>query len=612
MDSLPEVNPIMKNWAILRVLYVAVVLSTCGIAPGEVPAPAATGTAANPTSDAYETMLRTNAARVVEKEAPKNDKFGTTFFESEKAAYPRAFFGYLAGNREAALKYLQSEDADAKRWHEHTLGIDLFPSFTLKGQTRKYFQFKSEMEPAYVKRMFDAARIWTEQDPLHRPHPAYKGPKEKEDWTPERNDSWVDSRTTDNLTFMRDSAVYLFAEETGNEATRQRYKRHLLEHVKQMYDVGMGEWDSKNYLSHSFSPWLNIYDFAKDAEVRLAAKGALDWISAAAAVKYWRGGWQGPTKRENWRAEAWQINSAVFFAYYFDEIDNPNPSHEEAWAILSGYRPPPAVVELARKNFARPVLLQMAKPPYEGYDSKPSHEVNQPRFRETQYIGESFMIGSLPDGNLSDSHVDDVNGFSIMSRNNSRGVDYVIIGTGVTDPGRTVSSGNGKDHLVQTGSRVVWTNADPNVVFTLQLPMSATIDEPAGPAPIANSRRVIRLEGCEIILTLTRAEWKGVDEAQTRQLAEKRKMTADQIATIVGTGVGPASIDILVVEPGKQPSSAFKEPPPQQDDPYFVVPGSASAPIRQGWKKGEIVVEAGGKKFTGRVDEQGRYQFSND
>ena len=94
-------------------------------------------------------------------------KYGGTYFENEKASYPQAFIGFLKGQRAEAIKFLQQED-DAAWSKKLTLGVDWFPSFTIRSQVRKYFFFGQYLEPAYRQRMFDSARIWTERDPL--PH----------------------------------------------------------------------------------------------------------------------------------------------------------------------------------------------------------------------------------------------------------------------------------------------------------------------------------------------------------------------------------------------------------------------------------------------------------
>ena len=244
-----------------------------------------------------EAEFQQRAAAVIEYHGDR-DNYGNGYGENEKRSYPRAMFDFLAGNREKAMAFLQQEDPQPKH-HHHTEGIDYYYSFTLKGQIRKYFYFAPYLEPAYRQRMSRGAKNWTERDPLVRPHPLYgNGNGTGHDWDISNRGGWVDSRNTDNLRAMRETAVYLMAEETGNEETRRLYQEKLERYVGALYHIGMGEWDSETYHGHTFSAYLNLYDFAKDQEVKELAKAALDWMCAAAAFKYYRGGWGGPVKRD--------------------------------------------------------------------------------------------------------------------------------------------------------------------------------------------------------------------------------------------------------------------------------------------------------------------------
>ncbi|MDY7016287.1 MAG: hypothetical protein SVX43_22355, partial [Cyanobacteriota bacterium] len=320
----------------------------------------------NPFTAELEAEFQQRAQRIIRFYAnPK--QYGNTAQENEKRSYPRAMFDFLAGNRTRAIAFLQQEDSQAKE-HAHTNGIDYYFSFTLKGQIRKYFLFGQSLDPAYKQRMFDGAKKWTEQDPLTRPHPIYgKGDGTGRDWAIRRRGLWVDSRNTDNLRAMRETSVYLMAEETGNETVRQRYKQKIQRYVWALYHIGMGEWDSSIYHSHTFAPYLNLYDFAKDPEVKALAKAALDWMSTAAALKYYRGGWGGPTKRDSNGANAvYGSGAARAFHLYFGDtpLPNPKPELDALHFITSRYRPPLAVVALARKQFDKPVELLATKPIY--------------------------------------------------------------------------------------------------------------------------------------------------------------------------------------------------------------------------------------------------------
>jgi hypothetical protein len=150
-------------------------------------------------------------------------KYGGTFFENEKASYPQAFIGFVKGQRKEALRFLQQDD-DAAWSKQLTLGVDWFPCFTIRGQVRKYFFFGQYLEPAYRRRMFDSARLWTEVDPLRRPNPFWKSPDQRprtgEGWTPEYHNSWVDVRSTDNLRAPKKQATWPRLGSTRNACGR--------------------------------------------------------------------------------------------------------------------------------------------------------------------------------------------------------------------------------------------------------------------------------------------------------------------------------------------------------------------------------------------------------
>ncbi len=341
-----------------------------------------------------------------------------TYFENEKRTYGYLMAHVLGGDEEAALKHLQAQDHQHQEWHRETAGIDYYACFTLKHQMRKYFYFGDLLEPEYRRQMYEGAKKWTEKDPLRRPHYAYKGPKEG--WGPDARNSWVDVRSTENLFLMRISSVYLMAEETGNRETAALYKQHISDYAKTLYRIGMGEWDSENYHGHSIAPLLNLYDFAKDTEVKAAAKACLDFMAAVGAVKYWRGGFNGPTKRDYNHAQPFGGSAPNSLWVWFG--DHPRGKRDE-WEsdevhqITSAYRPPLAVVNLARKNFDRPVEIFAAKPPYDATTQFKVH--SRPEYLETQYIAHSYLMGSLTGGTSVDGG--DVNGFKVLAFDKEEG-----------------------------------------------------------------------------------------------------------------------------------------------------------------------------------------------
>lgn len=357
-------------------------------------------------------------ANYVIRKTARGGRYGNTFFENEKRAYGYAMLSLLGGYEEPALKMLQERDNLADRWNRNTLGIDYYPCFTLKHQMRKYFYFGSLLDPAYRKRMKDAAKVFTEKDPLNRPHYAYA---KKPGWGPDAKNSWVDIRNTDNLKLMRDTSVYLLAEEAGNAATRELYKQKLITFIATMYHTGMGEWDSENYLGHSIAPLLNLYDFATDRDVQKLAKAGLDWMAAALAVKYRRGAYNGPTRRDYNHPYPFG-GSAAFTGWQWFGNSPVRPEEFEPDAIhiiTSAYRPPTAVVHLAHKRLARPVEIVANKPEWEAW-RRP--HAKAPTYRETQYLGRTFQFGTLARG----TQAPDINGFKILVDSATRGADTIL------------------------------------------------------------------------------------------------------------------------------------------------------------------------------------------
>ncbi|KYC42964.1 hypothetical protein WA1_12720 [Scytonema hofmannii PCC 7110] len=444
-----------------------------------------------------------------------DSKYGTTSFESEKRSYPKAMIGFLAGNREKAISFLQSEDADAKS-HAHTLGIDFYSGFTLKGQVRKYFYFGKYLDPSYRQRMKRAMKVWTEVDPLTR-----RFPNRRQFWanSTDNCDTWVDCRNTDNLKAMREISVYLFAEETRNEATRKLYKERIRRNVRTLYQIGQGEWDSENYLGHAISTYVNLYDFAKDPEVKSLAKSALDWFLMSGAVKYWRGGFGGPSKRDyNQGNCVWCSLATHELGLYFGDspLADPNPSPDLVHLITSTYRPPSAVVSLARKQFQKPLELLNSKPTYENW--KPGGDA-APEFHETLYFGNTFQIGTLAQGSGGDW-----NGFKMMAFNSTRGVDYFIAATG-TDPTQISSSSIGGDRIAQYRNLIIWLNDKPKAPFQFFLPKSVKLETKKGIT-------FIGYEKTWLALTPIHLNIEGISSTATEKIL--KKYPDNQILTAIG------------------------------------------------------------------------------
>lgn len=484
----------------------------------------------NPISTKDEEQIQARARLIIESQSQKRVSAGNTYFENEKRTYGYLMAQALGERGMAAIKDLQNEDAQAKDWHRETQGIDFYAAFTLKHQMRKYFYFGDLLDKSYKQRMFQGAKSWTAKDPLRRHHHAFKKPGGG--WGPDQKDSWVDVRSTENLFLMRVTSVYLMAEETGNQQPADLYKQLILDYTKTLYRIGLGEWDSENYHGHSIPPLCNLYDFAKDKEVKLAAKACLDWLFAAGAVKYYRGGFNGPTKRDYNHVQPFGGSAACMLWVYFGNTPQPNSHWEsdEVHLITSAYRPPPAVMEFARKEFRQPVEVFSAKPQYAATTSLDSKSPAE--YLETQYLSQSYQMGSLAGGTRPGKS--DVNGFKILVYDKNVGA-RTIQGVPGSDP-RFVGSPQYQTGKVSAENRVaqyrnlaVWLVADGRSPWRWVIPESVAVQERDGITFMLCDRTFIALR------PLGTSALK-VDEAATRGIADGEKARFPAHKVLAATG----------------------------------------------------------------------------
>lgn len=558
--------------------------------------------------------------------------YGNTKGENEKRSYPYAMFDFLAGNRDDAIAFLQSEDRQAKD-NQHTAGIDYYYAFTLKGQVRKYFFLGSFLDPAYKQRMYDGAKQWTDQDPDKRSHPIYgKGDGSENGWGPKVRGGWVDGRNTDNLRAMREVSVYLMAEETGNEAVRQLYKQKLQRYVWALYNIGMGEWDSENYHGHTLAAYLNLYDFAKDPEVQQLAKSALDWLSAAGAVKYYRGGFAGPTKRDygNGNVVFGSTAASLLWHYFGDaSVPNPRPERDAIHVITSAYRPPQAIVALARKQFPKPVELLSTKPTYENW--KLGGE-DRPAYWETTFFGHTYQLGSVV-ASFADG---DVGPFKLLVNNSQRGVDFFVANTGGD---RVKPSKNRGDQIGQYRNLLIWLRPTTDTPFFFQLPKSAKAEVESGIwffqfeqtwlavyplnlqpytkvkmpnerlAKLYREEQTLRSEGQDLpytgfALEVGEEQDYGSYEQFKQRVTTQSKLNPDQLEN--GTVELRSALGQrlkLTYNLGNALPTVFRNGDRYDWTQHYDLyqPTQGQAPISLGWKQGTLRVEAGGMVFESSV-----------
>jgi hypothetical protein len=643
----------------MRPLLFAIALPVFGWAAEPTPVVPVPDELKNPWPAEWEKEFQARGEKVLKGMCAKEKASGLggrTYFENEKRAYGFLMAHAVAGEKEVAIKELEKEDAQAKQWHAGTEGIDYYACFTLKHQMRKYFLFGDRLDPKYRQRMFDGAKAWTEKDPLRRPHPAFV--KAGDGWGPDVKNSWVDVRGTENLFLMRVTSVYLMAEETDNAATAKQYKETILKYAAALYRVGMGEWDSENYHGHSLAPLLNLFDFAKDKEVKAAAKLCLDYMCAIGAVKYFRGAFNGPTNRDYSHPQPFGGSAACMLWLWFGDTPLENSAYEsdEVHVLTSGYRPPAAVVELARKNFPRPVELFASKPSYSattGNDLK-----SPPEYFETTFFGRTFQMGSLVGGTTAGKTA--VNGFKIVATDEKRGA-LVIQGTPGPDP-KFVGSAkyvdgkvSGENRVAQNGSAAVWLVKGGDSPWVWVLPPGVGVEADKGAT-------FLKCEDTWVALTPINTGDITLDEKLTGELTADPKDTlwkGHKVLSGKGSGGGYCGVAVEVADSKDYPKFTdfkaavlAKAKVILKDEDAEVKYAGASGKavklkfgakatetgvwrdgrehdwaahgkhlyrtdgdmpvIEEAWLGGTLTVRAGKKTFTGTVSEKGAATFRNE
>ena len=495
-----------------------------------------------------------------------------------------------------------------------------------------------------------------------RGHPQYgigNGPVGAS-WDPKTRGGWVDWRNTDNLRSMREVSVYLFAEETGNELVRKVYRERIRRTARAFHSIGNGEWDSPAYLGLTITGYMALYDFARDREVRLLAKGILDYLATTAAVKYFHGGASGPNTRDygTW-ASGNGGGASRFWSTWLPDPNWPVPANLADMAFFSAYRPPAAAVALANSDAPLPWELLASHPTYSNW--LPGGDA-APAFHETQYRSRDFQMGSQVEGGTGDGC-----GCKIVLAHPKRGCDYVLATTNAK--GNPCVGGN--DRIAQCRNALIWLSGSrkdaagawqgaawrilmpgdakieregPVVFLRFERcwaalhPIRCTVGEPApslidayrgkrsakpadsgGAADQPDSEYTVLpaagaaapLTGLAIELadglhfadfTAFRAAVLAKSKLQARD--DGADFAAASGARVAMTWDGQSRLPR--VERDGKPHSW------EQHRAIWQAGTTTSAPVRLGWKEGRLEINAGGHRFLGTMDlKAGTYTFEN-
>ena len=216
----------------------------------------------------------------------------------------------------------------------------------------------------------------------------------------ERNDSyniWTGEGTESQISMSRTSG-YLLAQKAlvyGNyfgsaQEKLTEMKNWILDWSARIYQVGTAEYNSSVSVVYNIIGWLNLYDFAEDNDVRLAAKAVLDYYSTEMALHYNSGFVGGAEMRGTSIAD--HSKTASFFYNWFwfspeeDEVSFAgNDFLQLIFAATSEYKPPALLVKYVQSIVEEPEFY---------LNSKPSYLLSEPSFNKQMYYRNSnYTLG---------------------------------------------------------------------------------------------------------------------------------------------------------------------------------------------------------------------------
>lgn len=192
------------------------------------------------------------------------------------------------------------------------------------------------------------------------------------------HNAWT-SEGTENHIVMERSSGYIFAMHAADYPDRfpdakekmTKMKEWISIFSKRLYQYGTGEWNSSTYQAYHINAWLNLFDFARDQQVREMAKAVLDYYAAEMALHFSWGSYGGSQKRGKGANEintsASNYLSWLWFGAHINNEEFLNAGKEYIQcmhAITSEYRPPSTLKQLAGKNIANAQFYKGNKPSY--------------------------------------------------------------------------------------------------------------------------------------------------------------------------------------------------------------------------------------------------------
>jgi len=190
----------------------------------------------------------------------------------------------------------------------------------------------------------------------------------------------------------------------------QMMKDWIMYWSKRIYETGTGEFASTIYYVYDIVPWMSLYDYAKDPEVKAAAKSVVDYYASEVALVYSQGNIGGMDMRGSGSSDKSFRGGIAFLAWLwygdtptsdFETLkemyfrDKTKEALHTTYGAMSSYRPPQLAVMLANNKFQIPAMY---------YNSKPGYLLENPSYiKSTFYRDSQYQLGAgyIPYGGWS-------------------------------------------------------------------------------------------------------------------------------------------------------------------------------------------------------------------
>lgn len=256
--------------------------------------------------------------------------------------------------------------------------------FNLVGLPRILFQY-SETEIIKKTELDFVKRVWERTDSYNA-------------WTAEGTENHVNMSRTSGYLYAQIATEKYKEQFAGAPLKLKQMKDWIMYWSKKIYETGTGEFNSAIYETYNIIGWLNLYDFAKDKDVKKAAHAVLDYYACEMALHYSQAMHGGSDLRGKGCTESFDGATAYLGWLWFGDSPMPmtaknidkgytnNSVIQSIHAATSKYRPPKLAVKLANKKLTIPAMY---------YNSKPGYLLESPSLiKQTLYVDSSYMLGA--------------------------------------------------------------------------------------------------------------------------------------------------------------------------------------------------------------------------